>query len=398
MARQILHIDLDAFFVSVEQVLNPELRGKPVVVGGHPDSRGVVACASYEARAFGLRAAMRITTVRRLCPQAIFISGNFAKYREYSAKFLAILADFSPDLEPCGLDEAYLDLTGFEPLYGPTRETALRIKARIRSDLGINASIGIASGKVIARVASDLSKPDGLLEVAAGEEKDFLSPLPIERLPGVGTKMQQALKRIGITTIGQLAELPLSFLKRSFGAYGEVIHRHTNGVDESEVKPHGPAKSISREVTLAQDTLDQRLLKATLRYLVEQVGADLRSQGKQARCITLKLRYADFDTITRSQTLTVASEVDQVIFDIGVRMLERALVQRRQPVRLIGIRVSNLVSAAMQLNMLDNSAARLAYLNKAIDQIRKKYGFSAIETGQTFPLRDNFPSKTMVIE
>jgi DNA polymerase-4 len=301
-------------------------------------------------------------------------------------------------VEPCGLDEAYLDLTGFEPIYGPTRETALRIKARIRNELGISASIGIASAKVVAKVASDLSKPDGLIEVAAGEEKDFLSPLPIACLPGVGPKMQESLKSIGITTIGQLAELPVSFLKRSFGAYGEVIYRHANGIDESKVNPPGPAKSISREVTLAQDTLDQRLLKATLRYLVERVGADLRSQGKQASCVTLKLRYADFDTITRSQTLKVANDADQIIFDVGVRLLERALAQRQQPVRLIGIRVSNLVRAARQLNMLDDSLERLAYLSKAIDQIRKKYGFSAIETGQTLPLRENFPSKTVIYE
>jgi DNA polymerase-4 len=388
MNRRILHIDLDAFFVSVEQVLNPELKGKAVVVGGHADSRGVVACASYEARAFGLHAAMPIATAHRLCPQAIFISGNFATYREYSARVMGILADFSPDLEPGGLDEAYLDLTGFEPLYGPAYQTALKIKERVKSELGLTASIGIASGKTIAKVASDFSKPDGLIEVAPGEEKSFLAPLPVKRLPGVGPKMQQTLKRFGITTIGQLAELPVSFMKKTFGAYGELIHRRANGVDESKVMLPGPAKSISREVTLQKDTLDQRLLKATLRYLTERVGADLREQGKQAKCVTLKLRYADFEAITRSQTMKQASEVDQVIFDVGINLLVKALAQRRYPVRLIGIRVSNLEIEVRQLNMLDDSAQRLAYLNKAIDKIRRKYGFGAIETGQTLSLRD----------
>ncbi|MDD5094170.1 MAG: DNA polymerase IV [Dehalococcoidia bacterium] len=398
MTRRILHIDLDAFFVSVEQVLNPELRGKPVVVGGHPDSRGVVACASYEARAFGLHAAMPIATARRLCPQAIFLSGNFATYRKYSTKFFEILADFSPDIEPGGLDEAYIDMTGFEPLYGPTRETALKIKGRLRNELGLVASIGIASGKVIAKVASDFSKPDGLIEIAPGEQRAFLAPLPVKRLPGVGPKMQQVLKRIGVITIGQLAELPVSLLKKTCGVYGESLHLHANGIDESDVMAPGPAKSISREVTLQKDTLDDRLLKATLRYLTERVGADLRSQGKQSKCVTLKLRYADFDTITRSQTMKVASGVDQVIFEVGVGLLEKTLAQRRYPVRLIGIRVSSLATEASQLNMLDNSAERLVYLNKAIDRIRQKYGFGAIETGRTLPLREDFPSKTYVVE
>ncbi len=393
MTRRIFHIDLDAFFVSVERVLKPELRGKPVVVGGHPDSRGVVACASYEARAFGLHAAMPIVTARRLCPQAIFLPGNFDRYRDYSERFLEILADVSPDLEPCGLDEAYLDVTGFEPHYGPARETALRIKDSIRNNLGLTASIGIASGKTVAKVASDLSKPDGLIEVATGEEKGFLSPLPVRSLPGVGPRMQQSLKRFGITTIGQLAEMPLPFMKRTFGAYGELIHRHANGVDESPVERRGPVKSISREVTLEEDTLDQDLLEATLRLMTEHVGADLRDQGKQARCVTLKLRYADFDTITRSQTM----KVDQVVYEVAVGLLRRALVQRRQLVRLIGIRVSGLASEARQLDMLDDSVERLVYLNRAIDRIRQKYGFGAIETGRTLPLRKDsrFGTTTM---
>ncbi len=390
MVRQILHIDLDAFFVSVEQVLNPDLQGKPVVVGGHPDSRGVVTCASYEARKFGLHAGMPIATARRLCIHAIFIPGSFSIYRDYSAKFMDILAQFSPDLEPGGLDEAFLDLTGFEPLYGPIRETAHRIKSRIREELEITASIGIATCKVVAKVASDFSKPDGLTEVTPGTEKEFLAPLPVKDLPGVGPKMQQALKKIGVSTIGQLADLPVSFVKENFGVFDEVIHRHASGIDDREVKPYGEVKSISRESTLAQDTLDLRLLKATLRYLTEKVGADLRNQGKQARCVTLKLRYTDFDTITRSQTQKQPTDHDQVVFNIGSELLDKCLSQRRQSVRLIGIGVSNLVGPEKQLDMLDGSEIRLAYLDKAIDQIRKKYGFGAIEMGQTLPLRDKY--------
>ena len=389
--RQILHIDLDAFFISVERILHPELQGKPVVVGGRIESRGVVACASYEARAYGLKAGMPIITARRLCPQAIFLPGNFAKYREYSARFLDILADFSPEVEPCGLDEAYLDLTGFEPHYGPVKETALQIKRRIKNELGLTSSVGIASSKVVAKVASEISKPDGLIEVPYGEEKEFLAPLPVDQLPGVGAKLGQELRKLGIATIGQLANLPASFLKQNFGAHGEMVHKYANGIDDRKVEPPTSAKSISRETTLAQDTLNLNLLKATLRYLTEQVGADLRSQNRQAHCVTLKLRYADFETITRSHTLKLASDADQIIFEVGVQLLEKALAQRRQPVRLIGIKVSNLTPLARQLSFLDSSAERLAYLNKAIDQIRRKYGFAAIETGQTLPLREGFP-------
>ena len=389
MPRQILHIDLDAFFISVEKVLNPELEGKPAAVGGHLESRGVVSCASYEARKFGLHAGMPITTARRLCPQAIFLPGNFSQYRDYSSRFMEILTNFSPDLEPGGLDEAFLDLTGFEPLYGPVSETAARIKNRIKDELEITASIGIASCKVVAKVASDYRKPDGITEIAPGEEKSFLAPLPVKDIPGVGKKTQQILKKFGITTIGQIAELPPSFMKENFGVYGEILLRHANGIDEMEVKPPGPPKSISRETTLRQDTLDEKLLKATLRHLTEKVGADLRRQGKQARCITLKLRYADFETITRSQTQKIPTNIDQVIFNIGNQLLEKALARRRNPVRLIGIGVSNLEEMASQMNMLDDSTQRQAYLDRAIDQIRSKYGFASIETGQTLPLRDH---------
>ena len=202
MARRIMHIDLDAFFVSVEQAENPELRGKPVVVGGRPDRRGVVAAASYEARAFGLHAGMPITTAYRLCPQAIFIEGSFAKYRHASEKFMAILADFSPYLEPVSLDEAYLDATGFESIHGSIQHMAVKIKQRIKDELKLSASVGIASAKVVAKVASELSKPDGLLEVAAGKERSFLAPLPIAKLPGIGKKTERILRGLGIHTIG----------------------------------------------------------------------------------------------------------------------------------------------------------------------------------------------------
>jgi len=389
MARQIMHIDLDAFFVSVEQAENPELKGKPVVVGGRPDQRGVVASASYEARTFGLHAGMPLTTASRLCPQAIFIQGSFPKYRQASQRFMAILADFSPYLEPVGLDEAYLDVTGFESLYGSIHHMAVAIKKRIKDELGLCASIGIASCKVVTKVASELSKPDGLIEVAAGQEHSFLSPLPITRLPGIGKKTERILNGLGINTIAQLSTMPPSALKSHFGAFGEILWRYSRGIDDRKVAPPAEAKSISRETTFGKDTRDHSLLKATLRYLSERVGSQLRQQGKQARCVTLKLRYADFTTITRRHTLKQSSDSDQTIFNTGVGLLNQALSQ--QKVRLIGIGVSNLTEPGRQLDMLSSSARRLEQLDKAIDRIRQKYGFTAIQTGRTLLLKDIFP-------
>ncbi len=390
-ASTIMHIDLDAFFVAVEQVLNPELRDKPVVVGGRPEGRGVVAAASYEARAFGLHSGMPLKTASRLCPQAIFIEGSFTKYRDASQKFMAILADFSPFLEPMGLDEAYLDVTGFESIYGSIHQMAVAIKQRIKNELGLCASVGIASCKVVAKVASDQSKPDGLLEVARGEEPSFLAPLPVAKLPGIGKKTERILKSLSINTIGDLSITPLSTLKSHFGTSGEVLYRSASGIDDRKVELPGAAKSISRETTFDKDTKDRSLLKATLRYLGERVGADLRRQGKQTRCIVLKLRYADFTTITRSHTLPQTTDSDQTIFDTGVKLLNRELSLQKQPVRLIGIGVSNLVESGGQLAMLDSSAQRLEQLNKTIDRIRNKYGFTAIQTGRTLLLKDVFP-------
>jgi DNA polymerase-4 len=385
--RRILHIDLDAFFVSVEQALAPELVGKPVVVGGRPDRRGVVASASYKARVFGIRAGMPLTQAYRLCPQAIFLQGSFPAYRDASERFMTILADFSPCLEPAGLDEAYLDVTGCE-LFGTPYQLASRIKERVKKELKLIASVGIASCKVVAKIASDLGKPDGLVEVAAGQEKDFLAPLPVASLPGVGKKTEQSLKAMGIKTIGQLAVLPIEVIKNRFGSFGLMIHHYANGMDNREVEPPGEAKSISRETTFAEDTSDRVFLQAMLRYLCERVGAELRQETKHARTIALKLRFSDFETITRRFSSREAIDADELIFTGAVKLLEQALSGKRKPVRLIG--VSNLVSYGKQLNLLDSRPQRLAHLDKAIDRIRNKYGFTAIQTGRTLLLKDIF--------
>ncbi|MFH1003577.1 MAG: DNA polymerase IV [Chloroflexota bacterium] len=391
MDRRVMHVDLDAFFVSVEQAENPELKGKPVVVGGRPDRRGVVAAASYEARAFGLHSGMPLATACRLCPQAIFIEGSFTKYRLASAGFMAILADFSPELEPAGLDEAYLEATGFESLHGSIRQMAASLKRRVRDELGLAASVGIAGSKVVAKVASDRSKPDGLLEVDPGGEVAFLAPLPVAVLPGVGPRGQRVLAGLGVRTIGQLAALPLETLQRHFGIWGKLLHEHARGIDRSPVTAPGAAKSISRETTYAEDTRQLPVLAATLRYLSERVGADLRRRNKQARCVALKLRYADFTTITRRQTLPQPTDADGTIFGTGRGLLEKELALGKQAVRLIGIGVAEMVEGR-QLNMLDASARRQQQLDGVIDRIRNRYGFTAIQTGRTLPLKDIFPA------
>ncbi len=388
--RRIMHADLDAFFVSVEQAHHPELRGKPVAVGGRPDARGVVAAASYEARAFGVHSAMPLRTAARLCPQCIFVEGNWQSYREASEKFFAILADFTPFIEPGGLDEAWLDVTGFESLHGTIRNMALEIKKRVRNEIGIVVSIGIANSRVVAKIASDYSKPDGLIEVPPGGEAAFLAPLPIRRMPGVGEKTEPVLKRLGIDTIGKLARLPAESLKKTLGNYGEHLRNMALGQDASPVEARGEAKSISRETTFSEDMRDRAILESSLRYLSERVGRSLRKSGKLAKTVSIKLRTSDFATITRNRTLPQATDADDVIFETGFKLFETALAKEKRAVRLIGIGVSGFGEPAQQLSLLDASTQRLARVDKAVDRIREKFGFGAIQTGRTIRLRDLF--------
>jgi DNA polymerase-4 len=389
MARCIFHIDLDAFFVSVEQALNPELKEKPVIVGGDPERRGVVASASYEARPFGIHAGMPSAKARRLCPQAIFIRSHFSRYRDASAKFMEILADFSPDIEPLGLDEAYLDVTGCAEPYGSPQKLARAIKERINKELNITASVGIGTCKVMAKIASTICKPDGLLEIAPGEEQAFLNPLPIAKLPGVGEKTEQSLKEMGITTIGELASLPLDTITRRFGATGAVIHSYARGIDNREVEAPGEAKSISQQLTFARDTLDLNFLEANLHNLCQEVCQDLRSQNKRAKCVAIRLRYADFKTITRQVTLQEASDVTQVVFATAQQLLSKTLAKQEKPIRLIGIRISSMVGEEKQLPMFDSGVEKPERLDKALDKIRSKYGSTAIKTGNGILTEDS---------
>ena len=392
MSRTIFHIDLDAFFVTVEQVLDTSLSGKPVIVGGRPEGRSVVSSASYEARAFGVHAAMPLSRAKQLCPQAVFITGHYQNYREFSKKFMSILADYSPALEPGGLDEAYLDVTGCEN-FGSWRELALQIKQRVKKESGLVASIGIAPCKVVAKVASDLGKPDGLVEVQPGQERSFLAPLAVQKLPGIGEKTGAVLRSMGITTIGQLADLPDKLFLNRFGEGIFWLQQHARGIDDSVVEARGEAKSISRETTFEKDTSDRRLLKATLRYFAEKLGAELRESGKQTRTVGLKLRYLDFETINRSSTSSQATDLDDDIFKTAVRLLEKALEKKNRPVRLIGLEVCNLVSGEKQLSLFNAETEKMEKVDRAIDRIREKYGFDAIRTGYTLDLKRRGPTQ-----
>ena len=389
MERIIIHVDLDAFFVSVEQALDPSLQGKPVIVGGQPDRRGVVAAASYEARAYGIHSAMPLAQAHRLCPHAVFLHGNFARYREVSGRFMAVLGDFTPDLEPAGMDEAYLDITGCD-MFGPPRKLAETLKERVKKECRVVASVGIASSKIVAKIASDYGKPDGLVEVPRGKEKEFLSPLDIARMPGVGKRTEQKLRSIGITTIGKLADMPPETAKNYLGKYGLVLHQHACGIDSSKVEAPGEAKSISREMTFSQDIRENSRLKAVLGYLRERVGAELRRQNKQARTVSLKIRFDDFETLNRSRSTGQSFNTDKVIFEISAALLERVLAGNNRPVRLLGVEVSSLSFEGRQLTFFDAGQAQQEKLDKAIDRIRKKYGFRSVQKGRTLSSDDIF--------
>ncbi|MCX6001265.1 MAG: DNA polymerase IV [Chloroflexi bacterium] len=391
--RTIFHIDLDAFFVTVEQVLNPALRGKAVIVGGRPEGRGVVAAASYEARKYGVHSAMPLARAKRLCPRAVFLTGNYRKYVEFSHKFMTILGDYTPSLQQGGLDEAYLDVTGCEN-YGSWHGLALKMKQRITKETGLVASVGIAPCRVVAKVASDLGKPDGLIEVLPGKEGAFLATLPVRKMPGVGEKTGKVLKTMGIETIGQLADMPDSLFRSRLGEGMVWLQQHARGIDDSPVEAYGEAKSISRETTFERDTMDSSFLKATLRYFAEKLGAELREEGKNARTVTLKLRYSDFETVNRSSSAREGTNLDDAIFQSAVRLLDKTLGNRFKPVRLIGLEVSHFTGGETQLSFFDAEAKRLEQLDRAIDQVRDKYGFDAIQTGYTLDLKQKYEGKT----
>ncbi len=395
--RHILHVDLDAFYASVERRENPDLRGKPVIVGADPKGgkgRGVIAACSYEAREFGLHSAMPIGRAYALCPHGTYLPVRMGYYAEVSAQIRKIFRDYTDLVEPISIDEAFLDVTASRSLFGEARQIAIAIKDQIRRKQELTASVGVAANKFIAKIASDLEKPDGLVEVAAGQELDFLAPLPISRLWGVGRKTEPRLRALGVKTIGDLRAVPPGTLKANFGVIGEHLYELSFGRDDREVTPESKPKSIGSETTYSEDEANPNVLRKTLLGLSEEVGSRLRADEFRGKTVTLKFRYEDFSTHTRSHTLAESTDVEGEIYETAVMLLEDFLPLDGRMVRLLGVSVSNLESetAPSQLSLFagrpkettrrsapSSEARRKAA--EAVDRLRGKFGRQSVTLG-----------------
>jgi DNA polymerase-4 len=372
----ILHVDLDAFFAAVEQRDRPELRGKPVVVGvGGPTERGVVSAASYEARRYGIRSAMPLRTAAALGPDVVFVPVDGRKYGRVSREVMEILRRYTPAVEQISIDEAFLDVAGSEALLGSPIEIAHSIKATVKAELDLVVSVGVATSKLVAKVASDLKKPDGLVVVEPGTEADFLAPLPISRLWGVGARTAAALADFGVSTIGDLAALPDDLLARRFGKQGPVLAQRARGIDVSRVSSADPARSVSHEHTFDIDTSDPEVLERTLLALSEGVAGRLRRGGVKAQTIAVKVRDQSFTTVSRQRTLADPTDDTEFIFQMA---LELARPQFKGiKVRLLGVGASHL-ERGEQLPLFGEADARRRRVTEAADEIRKRYGSKAI--------------------
>jgi nucleotidyltransferase/DNA polymerase involved in DNA repair len=381
--RIIAHVDMDSFFTAVEVLDDPSLRGLPVIVGADPvggQGRGVVSAASYEARRFGVHAAMPISQAYRLCPHAAFRPGRMRRYSEVSERVMATLEGFTPQIEQVSVDEAFLDLSGCRRLWGDCREMGTRIKIAVHDGTGLTASVGIGPNKLVAKIASDLRKPDGLLVVAPEEVKMFLSPLPIRRLWGVGPRTEDGLTAIGIRTIGDLARAGVDDLERRFGKAGSWLFRSASGVDDDPVSAGDGQKSIGRETTFAKDTSDAGLVERTLLGLCEDVAARMRRHGLQGRTLTLKIRYRGFDTHTCRKTVAEATDVTSEIWE-RARSLFSLRLQTGRPVRLIGVALSNFSSDGGQPDLFDPAPPlrrKRRLSDAAADAVRAKFGTRAL--------------------
>ena len=376
VAGTILHVDLDAFFAAVEQRDRPELRGRPVIVGaGGPHDRGVVSTCSYEARPFGVRSAMPLRTAAALCPNAVFLPVDGRKYAAASRDVMAILRRYTPRVEQVSIDEAFLDLAGTEALFGPGERVARQIKDAVHEEVGLTASVGVGSSRLVAKIASDLEKPDGLVVVPAGEEAAFLAPLDIGRLWGVGARTRQALNDYGVRTIGDLAVLPEPLLRRRFGTHGADLAARARGIDSTPVESDSAAKSISQEHTFDVDTADWDTLDRTLLGLAEGVGGRLRSGGLHCATVAVKIRDSSFVTITRQRTLASPTDETDAIWKAAVELTRREV--RGMHVRLLGVAATGLTDRH-QLPLFQPVEDRHRRAMVAADAIRGRFGQRAI--------------------
>jgi DNA polymerase IV len=380
-SASILHVDMDAFFVSVELLERPELRGKPVVVGGGPDQRGVVTAASYEARKFGIQSAMPLRTAGRLCPHAIFLDGHHAKYTLWSDRVASILAKFSPIVEMVSIDEAYLDLAGTDRLHGPPLAAADKLLRTITRETGLPCSAGLASTRLVAKVASDQGKPRGLVWVPPGREAQFLAPLPVRKIPGIGKVTEKALRALGIETVEQIAALPQEKLEKIFGQWGTALYRKARGGDSYEFVLDAEPKSISHNHTFNEDTADLTALTAVLSHLSQKACKRLREAGLAARTLTLTIRYQGFDTHTRSKTLAESASLDSGISAVFQELFLHHL-DRKRKVRLLGVTLSAFTHGEQQLDLLQSGEReKLEKLTQVADRLRDRFGFSKVQFG-----------------
>jgi DNA polymerase-4 len=385
----ILHCDMDAFYASVEERDRPELAGRPVIVGGTPERRGVVSAANYAARRYGVHSAMPAATARRLCPHGVFLAPRIDRYAEVSRRIRDVFERFTPLVEPLSLDEAFLDVTGSERLFGPAPEIGRQIKQAVREETGLVVSVGVAPNKFLAKIASDLEKPDGFVVVEPGRVAKFLDPLPVERLWGVGKQASRVFQRLGIRTIGQLRQRPIETLKSRFGAQGEHLWQLAHGIDDRRVVPEREAKSISHETTFERDVGDIEVLRAWLVDLVEQVGWRLRRYGLRGRTVHLKVRFADFATITRSHTLPEPTDVTHELWQAADALLCHRLPAGHLPVRLLGMGVGGLDDTGSVQGILFDRDERKKQegLDAAADRIRERFGSSALRRAASLPSR-----------
>ncbi len=382
MNRLYFHLDMDAFFVSVEELFDPSLKGKPVVVGGRPNERGVVSAASYAARKFGVHSAMPLRTAYKLCPQAIFVDGHRERYIEYSRKVYEVLQRFSPKVEMASIDEAYLDLTGTERLHGTPLQAAHKLHEAVKQVTALNCSIGIAASRMVAKVASDQAKPNGILWIVPGQEANFLAPLDVRKIPGVGKVTEANLHAVGIRKVGDLATLDEAFLEQRFGKWGLALAGKSHGMDaggwfDAEVGESGGPKSVSHEHTFSVDTADIRALDAMLVRLSEMVARRLRDHRLFARTVQIKLRYSDFSTHTRARTLERASQIDAELAAAARALFHKAWTGK--PIRLLGVYAQSLETNEGQTSLLDEPRAEdWRRTLAAVDKIREKYGQDGI--------------------
>lgn len=381
----IFHVDMDAFFVSVETLYDPSLRGKAVIVGGNPNQRGVVAAASYEARRFGVHSAMPTRTAAQLCPHAVFLPPRRERYSAASHRIREIFSEFSPQVEMVSVDEAYLNLTGTERLWGPPLRAAHLLHEEVKRRTQLPCSIGISRHRRVSKIASDQAKPNGILRIMPGMEAAFLAPLPVGKIPGVGKVTQTVLREMGIQTIGDVARSSPDLLQSRLGQSGPALFAFARGQDGEDAPSDDhdwgreDAKSIGHEETFADDIADAAVLETVLADLSQRVAARLRDHGWHARTITLKLRYNNFQTITRAATLSESTQLDGVILDTSRRLLRRHW-NRRRSVRLLGVQASGLAAVAGQANLLEAShRQKWSRALAATDRLRNRYGFESVQ-------------------